>query len=210
MSPQAGWLLINEIVPRPRSSIPGSVRLLGSDDIEELVQDGTAIAAHLLHSAESRGKSVTAGNIAHYAVKYLKSGRRSTGFWKSDALHPTAQMSGRSRVHSMDEPLAFAEPGDEPVTLGDALAPHNDDPAVEASRKVDWDKFEQKLDAVAKAILTAMAAGQELTSLVARLGRSRSALQGRKDRLAGERAGWRNNLDSSRERQECRWERAAA
>jgi hypothetical protein len=225
MSPEAGFILVSEIIPRLRSSIPGSVRLLGSDDVEELVQDGTAIAAQFLHSAEERGKSVTPGNVAHYALKYLKSGRRSTGFWKSDVLHPAAQMSGRSRVHSIEEPLTFTELGDEPVTLGEALASHNDDPGVEAARRMDWEEFQEKLDAVAKAILNAMVAGQELTALVGRLGKSRSALQGHKNRLAGlikeefgpdilalaeERAAWRTNLDSARKRQNCRWERQAA
>ena len=105
------------------------------------------------------------------------------------------------------------------------MASQNDDPCVEASRRMDWAEFEEKLDAVAKAILNAMVAGQELTTLVSRLGKCRSALQNHKDRLAGmireefgadvlalagERAAWRTNLDSSRERQACRWERAAA
>jgi hypothetical protein len=225
MSPQAGWLLVNEIIPRLRSSIPGSVRLVGSDDIDELVQDGAAIAAQILESAEARGKSVTADNVAHYAVKYLRIGRRSTGFHRCDALHPSAQMAGRSRVHSFEEPTTFTESSDEPMTLGESLAGRGDDPAVDAARRIDWSEFQQKLDAVAKAILNALIVGQELTTLVARLGRSRSALQDHKNRLAGliresfgpdilalaeERASWKNNLDASRERQNCRWERQAA
>jgi hypothetical protein len=58
MSPQAGWLLVNEIVPRLKSSIATSVRPVGCEDMEELVQDGTAIAATMLHSAETQGKQV--------------------------------------------------------------------------------------------------------------------------------------------------------
>ncbi len=98
MSPQAGWLLVNEIVPRLKSSISTSVRPVGCEDMAELVQDGTAIAAKMLHSAEAQGKLVSAGNIAYYAVQHLKSGRRSTGYHKTDPLHAAAQLSGRSRM----------------------------------------------------------------------------------------------------------------
>jgi hypothetical protein len=179
----------------------------------------------LLQSAEKRGRPVTAGNVSHYAVKYLRIGRRSTGFHRCDVHHPSAQLSLRSRVHSFEEPTTFTDSSDEPITLGESLAGHGDDPGVEAARKIDWDEFEEKLDAVAKAILDALVAGQELTTLVSRLGRSRSALQDHKNRLAGlireefgpdilalaeERAAWRNNLDSARERQACRWDRQAA
>jgi hypothetical protein len=135
MSPQSGWLLVHEIVPRLRSSIPGAVRCVGAEDQEELVQDGTAIAAKMLHSAESAGKKVTAGNIAQYTVRHLKSGRRSTGFQKSDAHHPGAQLSGRSRMQSLDEPVSGEDSGEESLTLNDVLAGRADDPASEAGRR---------------------------------------------------------------------------
>jgi hypothetical protein len=56
-----------------------------------LVQDTIATAAQLLHSVETRGKKVTAGNISYYAVRLTRQGRRSTGFKKTDPLHPAAQ-----------------------------------------------------------------------------------------------------------------------
>src|SRR5579863_230623 len=56
-SPQAGWLLVNEIVPRLRTALPGAVRCVGAEVQEELLQDGTAIAAKILHSAEAAGKN---------------------------------------------------------------------------------------------------------------------------------------------------------
>ena len=222
MSPQTGWLLVNEIVPRLRASIPGAVRLVGSDDIEELVQDGCAIAAQLLHSAEARGKSVTPGNIAHYAVQHLKSGRRSTGSGRTDAMHPATQMCGRSRVQSMEEPFTYGESNEEPMVLSDAIACQNEDPSAEAGRRIDWSELEEKLDAVTKAILQAIAAGRDLQDLVARFRKSRSSIHYDKVRLAGlikerfgpdvlemvqARAAWRNNLDSNRERVACRLER---
>jgi hypothetical protein len=39
MSPQAGWILQEEIVPRLRSAIPRNVNQIGSEDPEELIQD---------------------------------------------------------------------------------------------------------------------------------------------------------------------------
>ena len=39
MSPQAGWILQEEIVPRLRSAIPRNVNQVGSEDAEELIQD---------------------------------------------------------------------------------------------------------------------------------------------------------------------------
>jgi len=105
MSPQAGELLVQEIAPRIRSSLSHCVSQVGPDDLGELVQDTIATAAQLLHSVETRGKKVTAGNISYYAVRLTREGRRSTGFKKTDPLHPAAQIAGRSRVVSLEEPL---------------------------------------------------------------------------------------------------------
>jgi len=68
MSPQAGWILQEEIVPRLRSSIPRNVSQIGSEDYEELVQDSICLAAKLLDNAEKANKKVTAGNIAYYTM----------------------------------------------------------------------------------------------------------------------------------------------
>ncbi len=219
MSPEAGLLLVNEIVPRLKSAIPAGIRPTGSDDMEELVQDGTALAAQLLHRAEEQGRHVTAGNIAYYAVMHLKSGRRSTGCRKTDPHHPAAQLSGRCRIYSLDEAVFESESTDEPMTLGESLAAEGDDPATLASRAMDWDRLDNRLDGVGRAILRALIEGRELTQLVPVLRRSRAALQNDKDRLATlvkeslgadilvlaqERARWRNNLDTSREKQACR------
>ena len=223
MSPHASWLLVNDIVPRLKSSISTSVRPVGCEDHDELVQDGTAIAAKMLHSAEFQGKQVSAGNIAYYAVQHLKSGRRSTGYHKTDPLHAAAQLSGRSRMHSLDEPVAGEEESlQETLTLGDMLACRADDPAVDAGRRLDWAQLVAKLDRVTRAILRALADGRELTLLARSLGRSRSTLQTHKQQLARlireylgkdilrqvqELPRYRNAINASRERQACRWER---
>ena len=225
MSPQAGWILVNEIVPRLRSSISASVRPVGCEDMEELVQDGTAIAARMLHSAEAQCKQVTPGNIAYYAAKHIKSGRRSTGYHKADPHHAGAQLSGRSRLHSLDEPVAGEEGGEDVLTLGEVLTGHADDPAIEASRRLDWEQLVAKLDHVTGAVLCAMAEGQELTLLVPVLGWSRSTLQTHKQRLARlireclgedilvevqEHPRYQDALNASREKQACRWLRQVA
>ena len=80
MSPQTGELLVNEVAPRIRSSLVG-VNGIGSEDPAELQQDAVAMAAGLLESTETRGKQVTPGNVAYYAVKHIRQGRRSTGFF---------------------------------------------------------------------------------------------------------------------------------
>ncbi|HZR20019.1 MAG TPA: hypothetical protein VFE51_22230 [Verrucomicrobiae bacterium] len=47
MSPSAGRLLVEEIVPRIRVSVLADSIFVGADDCEELIQDATATAATL-------------------------------------------------------------------------------------------------------------------------------------------------------------------
>ena len=79
MSPKAGELLVQEIAPRIRNSLASSVPQVGADDIAELVQDGIAIAAALLVSAEARGKKVSAGNVSYFAAKLMRQGNGNHG-----------------------------------------------------------------------------------------------------------------------------------
>jgi hypothetical protein len=224
MTPTSEQMLLREVAPRLRNGLR-QTSYVGSDDESELLQDGLVIAIHLLHSAERTHRSVTPGNIAFYTLKLLRSGRRSTGCHKTDPLHPAAQISGRCRVHSLEEPVANDESSDEPLTLGEVLESRAEDPATEAARRLDWQRMVDRLDDVAKAVLQCLADGQELTILVRRLGRSRSALQNDKNRLAErireclgvdilarvqDRPGWRDGIQASLERQACRWERRVA
>ena len=73
-----------EVLPRLRSSIPQVVSFVGSEDAQELVQDGIAMAARLMHNVEMARKKVTSGNIAYYTVRHLRSGWRSTGSLRAD------------------------------------------------------------------------------------------------------------------------------
>ena len=83
MTEHAGEMLCTEVVPRIRSAIPATVNFVGCKDAEELVQDGTALAAKMMHNAEHAGKRVarastsrqgeiSAGNIAYYTIVKLR------------------------------------------------------------------------------------------------------------------------------------------
>ena len=76
MTVLAGKMLVEEIVPRLKMSIPKAVPHIGCDDHEELIQDATVIAAQMLSRVETQGKQFTAGNIAYYATLHIKSGRQ--------------------------------------------------------------------------------------------------------------------------------------
>jgi hypothetical protein len=54
LSPPAGLILLNEIVPCLRSAILSAVSFVGCVDVEELIQDATCIAARMLDSVEAR------------------------------------------------------------------------------------------------------------------------------------------------------------
>ena len=211
--------MLHEVAPRLRAGIGSSIPRASGEDDSELLQDGLVIALGLLRSAEARNKVVSAGNLAYYALKNLRSGRRSTGFRKTNPLHPASQLNG-CRVYSLHEPVP-TENGDG-LTLSEVLDSRAEDPALEAGRRLDWQGLLHQLDEVAKAILRSLAEGSELTRLVAPLKLSRSTLQARKEKLAAlireclgedilrqvqEHPAWRHDLEAARERLASRWAR---
>jgi len=223
MTPSTEHLLLKEVQPRLRIAITRTVPVVGSDDQEELLQDGLVIALRLLNGARRSRKNVTGASVAYYTIKCLCSGRRSTGYRKTDPLHPASQLNGHCRLHSFEEPVAFDRSTDESLTLGEMLPAREDDPATQAGRRLDWDQLIQQLDATTKAILVCLATCEELTVLVSRFRRSRSMIQNHKDRLARlikeclgqdilrqvqEQPGWHNDMHATREKLACRWERS--
>jgi hypothetical protein len=54
-----------EVLPTLRSAIPQVVSFVGSEDAQELVQDGVAMAARLMQNVEKVPKKDTSGNIAY-------------------------------------------------------------------------------------------------------------------------------------------------
>jgi len=117
MSPQAGFILVQEIVPRIRCCVMKGVKTVGGEDIEELIQDATAHAALMLHRAEESGKQVSCGNIAYFALLHTRCGRRSTGGSRTDVMAPGTQLDGKSCVLSFEEPVGFDS------ETGEAVAP---------------------------------------------------------------------------------------
>ena len=223
MTPSTEHLLLKEVQPRLRIAITRTVPVVGSDDQEELLQDGLVIALRLLNGARRSRKNVSGASVAYYTIKCLRSGRRSTCYRKTDPLHPASQLKGHCRLHSFEEPVAVDRSTDESLTLGEMLPAREDDPATQAGRRLDWDQLIQQLDAVTKAILVCLATSEELTGLVRRFRRSRSMIQNHKDRLArlikesmGEdilrqvqqQPGWHNDMHVTREKLACRWERS--
>ena len=112
MSPQQGSMLLRQIVPRIASAIPVAVSHVGSEDTQELLQDGTAMAAKILINANRNGKKVTPGNVA-YTLQHLKSGRRTVGNSCVDVLASATQLSGRSKVYSVNEDVPIYGETDE-------------------------------------------------------------------------------------------------
>jgi hypothetical protein len=224
MTSETEAFLLHDIQPRLRAAIPKAVPMVGSDDLDELLQDGLAIALHIYRSAQQKRKAVTAGNLAHYTVCLLRAGRRSTGQRRSDALAPACQLSGRSSVCSLDAPVTNDDTGEDPLTLHDSLASSVEDPATAAARRLDWQLVLRSLDRTGKAILLALVEGRGLTQLVRRLNRSNSALHDHKKRLGilikdqlgpdiltqtQARPSWASSLHAARQRQASRADRRA-
>jgi len=139
-------------------------------------------------------------------------------------MHPCAQLNGRSCMVSLDAPLTDVE-GEETLCLHEVLAAHTEDPAMAAVRRLDWEPLLSALDATTAAVLGCLVQGEDLTRLVPKLKRSRSAIQTDKQRLARlarehlgedvlrqvqELPRWIDNVRANRERCACRAERQAA
>jgi hypothetical protein len=226
MTAKAGWLLVNEIVPRLRSAIPQVAHCVGAEDAEELVQDGTAMAARLLIRSGRGGKKVTAGNIAYYTIQHVRAGRRFHKFSKVDVMAAGTQIDGRTRLSSLEEVVASdAETGGEIFLFHDVLSRDEEDPSTRAARRLDWAEFYAGLPDREKAAVEFLLEGKTLREAGKALGFSDSSMQQSKRALAGkilEFMGpdiltqvrrlpqWRNGLDATREKQACRHERCAA
>ena len=172
MSPTAGMLLLNRIMPLIAAAIArGLVKPVGCEDKEELIAEGRALAAQSLESAERRGKAVPASSVAYYAIERLKAGRRSGYAGQCDVLSAGAAVSGRVQVRSMDEGIGVdADDPDQEFTLHDVLAGQSDDADVAAARELDWDAVVSSLDERRQAVLTATAAGHGTGEIAGELG----------------------------------------
>jgi hypothetical protein len=142
--------------------VPKSVKPVGAEDAEELVQDAITIAAQMLHRVEQTGKKFTPGNIAYYAVLHIRSGRRSQGSSRTDIMGIGTQLDSKSTVLSFEEEVGYDPELDAPITLGELLASEHEDPAMEAARNVDWELFLATHDYRYGVIIKGMAEGRSL------------------------------------------------
>ena len=167
MTAQAGDLLVEQIAPRLRTLVPKSVKPVGAEDTEELVQDAIVIAAQMLHRVEQSGKKFTPGNIAYYAVLHMRSGRRSQGSSRIDTMAQGTQLDAKSTVLSFEEEVGYDPELDAPITLGDLLASEHEDPAMEAARNLDWELFLATHDYRYGVIIKGIAEGRSLKETAA-------------------------------------------
>jgi hypothetical protein len=221
MSPHCAELIVHQVVPRLKSLVPISVRPVGHEDPHELIQDGSLMAARMLLSAEAKGKKVTAGNVTHYTVLHLRSGRRSYSAGCSDVLHPKSRIL-RGEPESFEFHVKEDECGGEPLMLADVFSNDSEDPSTAAARKLDWELFWKGLNERCRAVLTMLAEGAPMRHVAARFKVSITTIRAVKDQLAAlvreffgdsilaeiaRQPQWKHNLMAQRELVACREQR---
>jgi hypothetical protein len=184
MTAQAGSVLVDEIAPRLKTLVPKSVKPVGAEDPEELLQDAIVIAAQMLHRVEESGKHVTPGNIAYYVILHMRSGRRSQGSSRVDTMAQGTQLEGNSSVLSFEEEVGWDPELDAPITLGELLASEHEDPSMEAARNIDWSLFLATHDYRYGIMVKGMVEGQSLKSTAERSEHLYMSLYGLKEKLA--------------------------
>lgn len=218
MSPEAGICLMEQIAPRLKSAVP-YIKPVGSEDKDELLQDGLAMAAHMLDANERNGKLVPPSSVAYYVCLHLRSGRRSYGSGRTDVMFSTTQLDGKSAVLSMETEVGFDPETMEPIRLGEFLSCSQDDPAVKAGRNIDWDEFINSHDYRYGVLLKDMAEGKDVLSRSKEWGQKYSQVRVLKEKMETElrehmgpeavndamrRPRWFGDLHAERERSACR------
>lgn len=228
MSPEVGNLLLHEVAPRLASAIPYNVNSVGCEDAQELIQDGTALAARMVHNAELAGKRlvqsarsharkgvkvITAGNIAYYCIVKLRNGCRSNGMVTGDVYGCGIQIQGRTRLNSLDEVVAQDEGGE--ILLHDVLAADQEDPGTKACRKLDWQTVMAGLSERERVAIEFLVEGRTLRKAAHVLRTSNSSMQASKRDLRAKilsfvgsdilaqvqrQPQWKDGLDATRER----------
>jgi hypothetical protein len=214
---------VNEIVPRLRSAVPLVAHCVGAEDPEELIADSVCHAARILHSAESRGKTVSASSVAYYAIEHTRSGRRSVGNSCCDAMAAGTQLHGHSRLDSLEQVVASNEEcGGEIWELHDVLSSEAEDPSVQAGRNLDWQTLIASLSAREVAVIECIIEGRSLRDAAKSFRVCDSTMQGDKRKLAikildfmgfdilievRRSPRWKDDLLTSREKLTCKHER---
>ena len=222
MSPMMNNMLVNEVVPRLRNTTQ-SVPKVGHEDDEEIIQDSTLMAARMMDSAEKAGRKFSGGNMAYYATKAARSGRRSYYTGRSDVMSPGCQIDGKARHESLDDEIEFGN--GESGVLHDVITPYHykgqePDPAEEAARNLDWESFLAAHPPRHRTAILVLVKGGTMREAGKHCGIKDSAALVLKRRIAadlieffgedvirrlldGIRPGWESDLRMSRERHLC-------
>ena len=222
MSPMLNDMLVNEVVPRLNHSAR-TIPKVGHEDDEEIVQDATLMAARMMDSAEQSGKRFTGGNMAWYAAKAARSGRRSYYTGRSDVMSPGCQIDGKARHEWLDHEVEM-ELGDV-GTLHDVIPSNHyhgqePDPSEEAARNLDWELFLASHPTRHRIAIFVLAEGGTMREAGKRCGLKDSAALSLKRRIAadlveffgedvirrlldGVKPCWDSDLRSARERHAC-------
>ena len=218
MSPQASAVLMEQIVPRLKTIVP-YIKTVGSEDQQELLQDGICMAAKMLHDLELRGKQVTAGNVTYYIALHLRSGRRSYGCGRTDAMFSTTQLDGKACVLSMETEVGWDPEMNEPIRLGEFLSCSQDDPSTRAARNIDWDEFIDSHDYRYGVLLRDMAEGKDVLARSKEWGKKYSQVRSLKAKMESDLREfmgpsavadcmsvprWKAGLHAERERSACK------
>jgi hypothetical protein len=216
-------MLLNEVVPRLRNAAR-SIPKIGCEDDQEIIQDCTLHAARMMDSAERAGRTFTAGNMAYYAAKAARSGRRTYYSGRSDVYSPGCQLDGNAIHESLDAEFEMPETGDA-GTLHDVIAPfnvesHEADPADAAARNLDWEAFVSSHPPRHRTAILVLIQGGTMREAGKRCGLKDSAALVLKRRIAadlveyfgediirrlmnGMRPNWDSDLRMTRERHLC-------
>jgi hypothetical protein len=215
-------MLVNEVVPRLSHAVR-TIPKVGHEDDEEIIQDCTLQAARMMDSAEKAGQRFTGGNMAWYAAKAARSGRRSYYSGRSDVMSPGCQIDGKARHERLDDEIEmeFGDIG----TLHDVISAHpyqgqEPDPAEEAARNLDWQAFLDSHPPRHRTAILVLVEGGTMREAGKRCGLKDSAALCLKRRIAadliaffgedvirrlldGVKPCWESDLRSARERHAC-------
>lgn len=217
---------MTEIQPRIQAAVGrGSVRLVGAEDIRELVQDGICMAARMLAASEDAGAPLMPSSVAFYTLKALRSGRRFNSAGRMDAMGAGAMLDQKVHLVSLDE--ARETPDDDmdgEITLHDLLAASGEDAGDRAARHLDWDAALQTMNVRMRGVLSGTAQGMATMELAKRYkisaprvcqvreaagAKIASAWGGRPLTDAMQEVAWSKQVRTYAQKRACRAERAA-
>ena len=219
MSPKAGWLLVNRIVPGLSRLFPVAAPRL----VQKPPKSWSKMPSLWPHACSvwvSMAKRSSLSGISPiYTIQHSKSGRRSVGNSTADVHGTGTQINGLVRLESSDEAVRTDESTGDNLTLGEVLSFEAEDPSMTAARNLDWQEFIAAQTSLGQAILQALSEGGRLLGLAKKLKISVAAIKAQTQQLAASllefmgadilkeivrKAPWQDNLDATREGLACR------